>query len=72
LGREQRIAAQFKEIIMDAHIAHIQNLAPDLSQHFFGRIARRYVGGGQLEMARPAVPLNMERTTVQLAVFGAR
>jgi hypothetical protein len=32
LDAEDRIAAQFKEIVVDAHLLHAQHLLPDVDQ----------------------------------------
>ena len=41
LGRLERVAAEIKEIFMNAHLRETENFAPDSRERFFGLRARR-------------------------------
>ncbi len=43
LDRQDRVAPQFEEIVVEAHLLHVQHFAPDPGQGLFQLIARRHV-----------------------------
>src|SRR6185369_510968 len=45
LGGQQRVAAQFKELIRDSHSLYSQHLLPDTRHHFLQRRPRRHILG---------------------------
>src|SRR5579864_4254641 len=52
LGRNQRIAAQFKKIIVNANLSDAQETSPQFADSFLSFICRRYIGSTQ---SRPAI-----------------
>ncbi|VVM56078.1 hypothetical protein PS639_01035 [Pseudomonas fluorescens] len=43
LDRQNRVAAQFEEVVVEPHLLDVQHFAPDVSQGQFKRVARRHV-----------------------------
>ncbi|MNH89966.1 hypothetical protein D3C73_424990 [compost metagenome] len=67
LDRQDRVAAQFEEVVVEADLFDVEHLAPDLRQGDFELVARRHVLLTiQLRVRR------RQRATVEFAVGGQR
>ena len=67
LGRDERVAAQGEEVVLDSHPLQLEHLLPDPGEHLLDRAPRRNV-----RAALPALRRGRQGRAVHLAVGGER